>query len=344
VTPDRPLTAALVHPVTLSAGALVMVNDFLLRGFLPGWLTGKLSDVGWLVVVPVLLGAGLGPFMRPRRAQGAALLATAAFYAVLQVWPPLGAFFKADHVADVGDLLCLPVLAVPVWIWRRPTRREPRVEGIASGAAAVALAGVLAADEWPPPDPATWPCGEDMVWPSGEPLRFELSDIWPGHFDTDAFLRGIVLEDEDGARLQVIAVVASDGEPPFALCAREGLRPLTAYRWVMGPWSDRQSNSLVSYDDPLPEVFFRTVGSSSAPVASAAECEALAGDLNARLFSACDPNPVGDTGESGLSPLDTGDSGADSGDSGADSGGDSGDSGDSGGDSGDSADSADGTR
>ena len=42
------------HPVILAALALWLVNDHVLKGRGPGWLTGKLSDVACLVVVPAL--------------------------------------------------------------------------------------------------------------------------------------------------------------------------------------------------------------------------------------------------------------------------------------------------
>jgi len=50
--PD-PVRSAPAHPLALAAAALILLNDFVLRGHAPGWLTGKLSDVGWLVVAPV---------------------------------------------------------------------------------------------------------------------------------------------------------------------------------------------------------------------------------------------------------------------------------------------------
>ena len=52
--------ALLAHPLTLSALALMLINDQLLRRLSPSWLTGKLSDAAWLAVVPVVLAALLG--------------------------------------------------------------------------------------------------------------------------------------------------------------------------------------------------------------------------------------------------------------------------------------------
>lgn len=35
----------------------MLANDLLLRPVFPGWITGKLSDLGFLVVFPVVLAA-----------------------------------------------------------------------------------------------------------------------------------------------------------------------------------------------------------------------------------------------------------------------------------------------
>ncbi|MCZ7683483.1 MAG: hypothetical protein M5U28_33725 [Sandaracinaceae bacterium] len=60
---------ALRHPLWWASLALLVANDHWLKGadLLPGWLTGKLSDLAGLIVAPVLLSALLrarGPRMR----------------------------------------------------------------------------------------------------------------------------------------------------------------------------------------------------------------------------------------------------------------------------------------
>ncbi len=64
----------LIHPVTVAATALLILNDQVLKAAYPGWLTGKLSDVAGLVmappllaVLPVLLVAGCGRLPVRRR-------------------------------------------------------------------------------------------------------------------------------------------------------------------------------------------------------------------------------------------------------------------------------------
>ncbi|MBX2798886.1 MAG: hypothetical protein KTR31_14515 [Myxococcales bacterium] len=116
----RPIRA-LLHPVWLGALALLVVNDHLLKGagWLPGWMTGKLSDVAGLVVAPVLLAALLGA--GHRRAVAACFLAVGIVFAALQVVPGAAVVWDAaltsvglpwQTVADPTDLLVMPVLVL----------------------------------------------------------------------------------------------------------------------------------------------------------------------------------------------------------------------------------------
>lgn len=60
--------AWLVHPVTVFATALLIVNDHLLKAAYPGWVTGKLSDVAGLVMAPPVVAVALAwvwPRWRP---------------------------------------------------------------------------------------------------------------------------------------------------------------------------------------------------------------------------------------------------------------------------------------
>ncbi|WP_199523928.1 hypothetical protein [Micromonospora craterilacus] len=49
-----PFLAWLIHPVTVAATVLLILNDHVLKAAYPGWLTGKLSDVAGLVMAPPL--------------------------------------------------------------------------------------------------------------------------------------------------------------------------------------------------------------------------------------------------------------------------------------------------
>ena len=286
----------LTHRLVLSAAALMLLNDLVLRGVAPGWLTGKLSDVGWLIVVPVVATVGLRALgFGPRPARGIALAGAAAFYTLLQLWPPLGAWLQPGHVADVGDLLVLPAILGAVVVWRAPTV-SPRWRALVAGPF---LVGALLADKWWHPPETTVPCGEGMIWDPTEPLRLELS--WPPPHDTDGFVRGMRLT-ADGVDVPLVVGQADT----LVVCAKEGLRGGTDYVWELGPWNDKSSNEVIFSHDALPTVRFRTDVGEGRPAETAAECVALMGILDDATLNACDgyedtavPEDTGDSADTG---------------------------------------------
>lgn len=289
--------AATTHPLVLSAAALIVVNDFLLRGRAPAWLTGKLSDVGWLIVAPVLVAAVLAVARVPR-ARLVGFVVSGAVYVVLQVWPALGALVSAGHVADLQDLWALPAMLGAVVAWRGRAGSRGAWVGIP------VLAGVLVADSWGTVSSTSWPCGDGMEWDPAEPLRLHLQ-TWAGTpADTDMFLDGLRLLDDAGAEVPLVVAATS----PLLVCARDGLRGDTAYTWEIGPWDAQPSNQVAFEEDALPTVTFRTVGGDGAPAADAAACAALATKLSDAVNDACSTWPTEDIW------LDTG---ADTGDTGA---------------------------
>ena len=258
------------HPLPWLAAALIAGNDFVLRGVAPGWLTGKLSDVGWLVVVPVLAAAALsGLGVHARRAERAALAATAAFYAVLQLWPPLGAWFSAAHVADVGDLVALPALLLAVVAWRTPGWRLP----VPALLAAPVFASVLLADGLTSPSEGRAPCEATPVWPTAAPFRVELDAAYDPQ--GDRFRRGLHLVDGEGDEL---ALVVADDTWPTAVCAREGLEPNTTYSLAIGPWDEGSANDAPIDHPGLGTVTFTTDDSAGAPADDSDACFALSED------------------------------------------------------------------
>ncbi|MES2640508.1 MAG: hypothetical protein V4850_13530 [Myxococcota bacterium] len=284
--PD-PVRSAPAHPLALAAAALILLNDFGLRGHAPGWLTGKLSDVGWLVVAPVLIAALLARIVGPRRAKAAAIGLAGGFYIVLQVWAPLGAWFRPDHVADLEDLLVLPALLGALYTWRPDARRaSPRW---ASRLAVPGLAAVLLADDTHLGNAGSAPCREDMEWDAAEPLRFRSNPAREAPVDTDGFARGVHLRDESGA--EVPFVLAASGSTAL-LCARDGLRGDTDYTWQIGPWTEEQSNERRFQDGGLPTVLFHTLPGDGPPVADAAACAALQTDFR-DAYEVCNDRDTG---------------------------------------------------
>jgi hypothetical protein len=149
----------LLDPLALAAVVVLVVNDRALKGVLPGWLTGKLSDVAGLVVAPLLvtalvgcalalaarLGADVDPSLSPRRL-ALAIAVVGAGFAVVELWPPATRAYLATLAAiglpssatrDPSDLAALPALAAAAWIGLREIARVPlgRVAVVARRAA-----------------------------------------------------------------------------------------------------------------------------------------------------------------------------------------------------------------
>jgi hypothetical protein len=140
------------HPLWWAALALLLINDNLLKGggLLPGWLTGKLSDIAFLVVAPVLL-ACLLPVRVPYR-RVLAFAATVGVYVVADLSPAASDAIVgwAARVGlhwrlwpDVTDLLALVVLPVSFRLagrrgesGLRRGRRRRETAGVLVGAAA----------------------------------------------------------------------------------------------------------------------------------------------------------------------------------------------------------------
>jgi hypothetical protein len=132
--PTLPIGEAL-HPVTLLAVLLLVVNDWILKPrFGPSIVTGKLSDIAGLIFAPVVLSAAIGLVLRKhltrRRlylciaATGICFAATKLSYtaagwlvAALSWWRPASVY--VDHT----DLFCLPALLVALWIGNDELRR-----------------------------------------------------------------------------------------------------------------------------------------------------------------------------------------------------------------------------
>ncbi len=113
------LRLVVAHPVWIFALALLLLNDHLLKGagVLPGWVTGKLSDLAGLFVAPALLAVLFRA--STRRGVGLAHVATGVGFAALELSRDLTAAADAVYRAagyrwqswsDPTDLFALFVL------------------------------------------------------------------------------------------------------------------------------------------------------------------------------------------------------------------------------------------
>ena len=126
-----------MHPVTLGALSILLVNDLVFKALWPGaWIPGKLSDFAWMTFAPPLLAYILS-FATPRSAPwqstafAAAYLGLPLLYAAFNTFPSvhdavLGIIgvFGGDgprSPLDPTDSLVIPfAMAAALWIWHRP--------------------------------------------------------------------------------------------------------------------------------------------------------------------------------------------------------------------------------
>jgi hypothetical protein len=123
--------AWLAHPVTLLSLTVLLLNDHVLKDRYPGFVTGKLSDVAGLILLPPLLALAW-----PRRAVWPPVLVTGAGFLAVKAIPAAAGLASAGWSALVGpsviradwtDVLALPALALAWWVGRtaRPATRRP---------------------------------------------------------------------------------------------------------------------------------------------------------------------------------------------------------------------------
>lgn len=166
--------AALRHPLWWAALAVLLLNDHALKGagVLPGWLTGKLSDVAGMLVAPAL-AASLIP-LRARRLRAAAFLGVAALFAALKVLPDARDAFvtaaallgvRARIALDPTDLVALAALPLG---WRLTLPAPgPRREALRRGALLLGGLACVATTQDPGPAPAAFSARAWIVNRSG---------------------------------------------------------------------------------------------------------------------------------------------------------------------------------
>ena len=124
----------LSKPFSLGILLILLVNDSILRHFWPSTVTGKLSDLAWLFLAPVVVTAGLALVM-PKGLQrhewalaGIGFGATAAAFVLFKTLPVMRAIvldlwqaglgFPAAAVLDPTDLAALIGVIYAAWLWR----------------------------------------------------------------------------------------------------------------------------------------------------------------------------------------------------------------------------------
>lgn len=122
-------------PLFVGSVLLLVVNDHLLKGWAPGWFTGKASDVAGVVLVGTVLSVAVG------RQIGVAV--TALLWVALKTVPGVAEAaapaLGGPTLRDPSDLLALPGLLL-VW-WSFADQAEPIAPQAATGRPRALLAG-----------------------------------------------------------------------------------------------------------------------------------------------------------------------------------------------------------
>ncbi|MFF7588080.1 hypothetical protein ACFZCK_11430 [Kitasatospora purpeofusca] len=190
------------HPGTLAAVAVLLFNDHVAKRLWPGAVTGKVSDLAWMLVSPVVLALVLTPVLslvpglrlRGDRPAIAGLAATGAMFAFAKsgpwggeaasaVWSWSGVPSRIQ--GDRSDLVALPALGVSWWLWKRSRAvRGPRVApgppaarrwwrpAAAALGVPLAVVAMVATSAAPAPDRAP------ELWSKGSRPMLETSESW----------------------------------------------------------------------------------------------------------------------------------------------------------------------
>jgi hypothetical protein len=150
-----PAVAWLLHPLTVLATVVLLVNDHVMKAAAPGWVTGKASDVAGLLVAPPLLALAIAALV-PRLAHPVrvafAVSAVGVVFAVVkanvsaahsvsELWSVLGG--QSVIRADASDLAAVPALGLAWWIGR-PADVSPRRRARSLGLVVVLPTAALA--------------------------------------------------------------------------------------------------------------------------------------------------------------------------------------------------------
>ena len=141
----RRCEAALVHPATVAALVVLLLNDLVFKSVWPdSWVTGKLSDLAWVVFALPLL-AFLLSLVVGKSAVGYRVAFIASYvglpllYAAYNTFEPVYYWIirglsvtsggTAESPQDVTDSVVIPLgLVVALWVWRRFDVRDVRAE------------------------------------------------------------------------------------------------------------------------------------------------------------------------------------------------------------------------
>ena len=125
--PTGPALAWLAHPVTVGALVVLIANDHWWKQAAPGPVTGKLSDVAGLLLLPPLLAVlARLPAVAAIAVTGAGFAVTKTFAFGAEAASALWTVLSGPSIIrqDVTDLIALPALGIAWWTWTRARERQ----------------------------------------------------------------------------------------------------------------------------------------------------------------------------------------------------------------------------
>ncbi len=126
----------LIHPIVIFALILILFNALVFQRLAPSWLTGKLGDLAWMVILPLFIAALIAPISREKAFPLAAGV-SALLWVLLKTVPPTNALVNQLFASIFGsalklrldptDLVALIGLPVAWWVWRQPRETSRRI-------------------------------------------------------------------------------------------------------------------------------------------------------------------------------------------------------------------------
>jgi len=135
------------------AALLLLANALILQPLWPNWLTGKLSDLAWMVLAPLLLAAALAPLGLSRIVRVLSLGVVGITLIATKIVAPLNTallYWSANFgwplklALEASDLIVLPGLIMAWHIWEQTPQLSASVW--ARGCATILVSLALLAD------------------------------------------------------------------------------------------------------------------------------------------------------------------------------------------------------
>jgi hypothetical protein len=126
----------LLHPLVWVAFILILFNALIFQPLSPSWFTGKLGDLAWMVVLPLVFAALISPIFR-KNPFPVAVVISSVFFILLKAVPATNSLVNQSFAAlfsvpfklqlDPTDLLAMLALPIAWWVWHQPQKTTRRI-------------------------------------------------------------------------------------------------------------------------------------------------------------------------------------------------------------------------